>query len=143
MIPEVGGLGLGGPRGKGSRSVSKGPKAKTTYTTIAIAEKQPKTSNKGPFRYMYNGSPGSTQELELMGPGGKVPPGPPGFSSHERMPLQIFVGEIRVCAPLVCSLHLSSQQRFDVTLILERVSSETETAVTKTCQCPRTPSRND
>ena len=67
----------------------KGPqvsqRAKTTYTTIAGAEKQSKRSKKGPFCYIYiywgpSGVP--TQEIKLMGPEGKVPPGPPGVSSH-------------------------------------------------------------
>ena len=81
MIREVGGLGLGGPRGKGSPKCLKGPK--TTYTTILIAEKQSKKSKKGPF-FIYWVPPGPTKEMELMGPGGEGPSRspPPGFSSH-------------------------------------------------------------
>ena len=82
MIPEVGGLGLGGPRGKGSPSVSKGPKP--PIQLIEIAEKQSKTSKTGPF-LLYIGPPGSHPGNGIDGarrPEGKVPPGPPGFSSH-------------------------------------------------------------
>ena len=96
MIREVGGLGLGGPRGKGSPSISKGPKPPIQllhlllyiiYTIIylllyAIAEKQSKRSKKGPFCYIF-GPPGPSQEMELMGPGGegpsRSPPPPPRF----------------------------------------------------------------
>ena len=54
MIPEVGvgGLGFRGPEEKRL----KGPK--TTYTTIAIAEKPSKRSKKGPFS-LYISPPGS------------------------------------------------------------------------------------
>ena len=72
MIPEVEGLGVGGPRGKGSLSVSKGPKLHIP-TTIAVAEKQSKRSKKGPFSLSIGSPPGPTQEMELMGPGGEGP----------------------------------------------------------------------
>ena len=62
-----------GPRGKRSKGCLKGPK--TTYTTIAISEKQSKRSKMGSFS-LYIGPPGPTQEMKLMGPGGE------GFSSH-------------------------------------------------------------
>ena len=68
MISEVGGLGLGGPSKKRVPKCLKGPK--TTYTTILTAGKQSKRSKKGPFCYIL-GPPGPTQEMELMGPGGK------------------------------------------------------------------------
>ena len=69
------------PRGPPRKRVPKclkGPK--TTYTTIAIAEKQSKRSKKGPLTHfvIYIGSfPGPTQEMELMGPGGEGPSRPP------------------------------------------------------------------
>ena len=58
----------------------KGPK--TTYTTIAIAEKQSKRGKKGPIFVIYRSPPGTTQKmkLKLMGPGGEGPsrsPPPP------------------------------------------------------------------
>ena len=70
-------------RGGGTRpwgpSRKKVPKClkrlKTTYTTIEIAENQSKRSKIGPFS-LYIWSPGPNQEMELMGPGGKVPTGP-------------------------------------------------------------------
>ena len=75
-----GGLDLGGPM-KRVRKCLKGPKS--TYTTIAIAEKQSKRSKKVPFS-LYIGPPGPTQEMELMEPGGEGPSRspPPGFSTH-------------------------------------------------------------
>ena len=56
MIPEVEGLPTmpWGPPRKRVPKCLKGPK--TTYTTIAIAEKQSKRSKKGPFS-LYIGSP--------------------------------------------------------------------------------------
>ena len=63
-----------GPLRKRVSKCLKGPK--TTYTTIAIAEKRSKRSKKGPFRYILC-PPGPTQELELMGPGGEGPSRPP------------------------------------------------------------------
>ena len=56
MIPEAVGLGLGNHGRKGSLCL-KGPK--TTYTAIAIAEKQPKRSKKGPLSLYIGGSPPS------------------------------------------------------------------------------------
>ena len=57
----------------------KGPK--TTYTTIAIAEKQSKRSKKGHF-VIYWVPPGPSQEMEIMGLGGAGPSRSPGFSSN-------------------------------------------------------------
>ena len=54
MIPEVEGTRPWGPRAKGVPKCLKGPK--TTYTTIAVAEKQSKRSKKGPF-LLHIGSP--------------------------------------------------------------------------------------
>ena len=68
IIPEVEGTRLWGPSRKRVPKSLKGPK--TTYTTIAVAEKQSKRSKKGPL-LLYIGSPGLTQEMELMGPGGE------------------------------------------------------------------------
>ena len=76
MIPEVEGTRPWGPSSKRVPECLKGPK--TTYTIIAIAEKQSKRSKKGPFS-LYIGSPGPTQEMELVDPEGKVPPGPTRF----------------------------------------------------------------
>ena len=70
MIPEVEGIRPWGSSRKRVPKRIKGPK--TTYTTIAVAEKQSKRSKKGPFS-LYIGSPGPTQEMELMGPGGEGP----------------------------------------------------------------------
>ena len=68
MIPEVEGTRPWGPPGKRVPRCLKGPK--TTYRTIAMAEKQSKRSKKGPFS-SYIGPPGPTQEIEFMGPGGE------------------------------------------------------------------------
>ena len=70
MIPEVRGTRPWGPSRKRAPKCLKGPK--TTYTTIAIAEKQSKRSKRAHFRYTL-GPPGPTQEMELMGPGGEGP----------------------------------------------------------------------
>ena len=70
MIPEVDGTRHWGPSRKRIPKCIKGPK--TTYTTIAVAEKQSKRSKKGPFS-LYIGSPGPIHEMELMGPGGEGP----------------------------------------------------------------------
>ena len=74
-------LGLGDPRGKGSPSVSKGPKLpKQLLQLLKNSRREVKRAH---FRYTL-GSPGPTQELEFMGPGGEVPSRSPtpGFSSH-------------------------------------------------------------
>ena len=56
MIPEVEGARPWGPSMRRVPKCLKEPK--TTYTTIAVAEKQYKRSKKGPFS-LYIGSPGS------------------------------------------------------------------------------------
>ena len=56
---------MGGPRGKGSTSVSKGPKP-PIQLGIAIAEKQSKRSKKGPFSLSI-GPPGSHPGNEING----------------------------------------------------------------------------
>ena len=72
MIPEVEGNRLWGPRGKGSPSVSKGPKPPIQLLLIAVAKKQSKRSKRAHFHYIL-GPPGPTQEMESMGPGGEGP----------------------------------------------------------------------
>ena len=83
IIPEVGGggLGSGGPRGKGSSSVSKGPKP--PIQLLQLLKNSPREVKRVHFRYILV-PPGSTQEVKLMGPGGEGPSRspPPGFSSH-------------------------------------------------------------
>ena len=78
-----GGTRLWGPPRKRVLKCLKGPK--TTYTTIAIAEKPSKRSKKAHYRYILV-HPGPTQEVKLMAPGGegpsRSPPPPPGFSSR-------------------------------------------------------------
>ena len=61
MIPEMGGLGLGGPSRKRAPKCRKGPK--TTNATMTIAEKQFKRSKKDPF-LSYIGSPGSQGRIQ-------------------------------------------------------------------------------
>ena len=80
-----GGLGLRGPRGKGSPSVLKGPKP-PILTTIAIAEKQPKRSKKGPFSLYICPPPRSHPGNGINGArrGRSLPVPPPCFSSHGR-----------------------------------------------------------
>ena len=76
MIPEVEGLGLGGPRGKGSPSVSKGPKP--PIQLLQLLKNSPTEVKRAHFRYIL-GPPGPTQEMELMGPGGEGPSRSPRF----------------------------------------------------------------
>ena len=66
---------LGALQEKGPE-VSQSPK--TTYKTIEIAEKQPKRSKKGPFRYML-GPPGSHPETGINGARGEGPSRYPRF----------------------------------------------------------------
>ena len=63
------GLGLGGPRGKGSQVYQRAQNYLYNYCSCC---KQSKIRKKGPFS-LYIGSPGPTQEMELMGPGGEGP----------------------------------------------------------------------
>ena len=72
MIREVGGLGIGGPRGKGSPSVSKGPKP--PIQLLQLLKKHSRRSKRAHFVIYW--VPVSTQEMELMGPEGNVPPAP-------------------------------------------------------------------
>ena len=77
MIPQVGGLGSGGPRGKGSSSVSKGPKP--PIQLLQLLKNSPREVKRAHFRYMLVPR-GPTQEVKLMGPGGEGPsrsPPPP------------------------------------------------------------------
>ena len=50
MIPEVGGLGLGGPRGKGSTSVSKDPKP--PIQLLQLLKNSPREVKRAHFRYI-------------------------------------------------------------------------------------------
>ena len=78
MIPEVEGTRPWGPSMKRDPECIKGPK--TTYTTIAVAEKQSKRSKKGPFSlYIRSPPPVPPRRWNYWGPEGKVPPGPPRF----------------------------------------------------------------
>ena len=70
MIPEVEGTRPWGPSRKRVPKCLKG--SKTTHTTIAVAEKQSKRSKNDPFS-LHIGSPGPTQEMKSMGPGGEGP----------------------------------------------------------------------
>ena len=65
-----GGLGLGGPRRKGSPSVLKGPKP--PIQLLQMLKNSQREVKMAHVRYIL-GPPGSTQEMELMGPGGKGP----------------------------------------------------------------------
>ena len=75
MIPEVEGTRPWGHPRKRVAKCLKGPK--TTYTTIAIAEKQSKRSKKGPFSLYIGPTLVLPRKWNLWGPEGKVPPGPP------------------------------------------------------------------
>ena len=81
IIREVEGTRPWGPSRKRVPKYLKGPK--TTYTTIAIAEKTVKKVKRAHF-VIYCVPPGPSQEMELVGPGGegRSRPPPPGFSSH-------------------------------------------------------------
>ena len=86
MIPEVGGGGgtrPWGPRGKGSLSVSKGPKP--PIQLLQLLKNIPREAKRVHFRYIL-GPPDHLQEMKLMGPGGKVPPGPPPPPVSPAMP---------------------------------------------------------
>ena len=76
MIPEVGGGGLGfaGPRGKGSLSDANGPKP--SIQLLQLLKNSPKEVKRVQFG-IYRVPPGPTQEMKLMGPGGKGPSRPP------------------------------------------------------------------
>ena len=100
MIREVGGggglrLSLGGPRGKGSPGVSKGPKPPIP-TTILIAGKQSKRSKKGPFCYIL-GSPGSHSGNGINGARRgislPVPPVSPAMRPSDLRRLMTWAGE--------------------------------------------------
>ena len=76
MIREVGGLGLGGPRGKGSLSDAKGPKPPIQLLqSLKNSLKEVKRVHFG----IYRVPPGPTQEMKLMGPGGDGPSRSPRF----------------------------------------------------------------
>ena len=70
MIPEVEGTRPWGPRGKGSLSISKGPKP--PIQLLQVLKNSPREVKRAHFRYIW-GPPGPTQEMELLGPGGEGP----------------------------------------------------------------------
>ena len=77
MIPVVEGTRPWGPRGKGSPSVSKGPKP--PIQLLQLLKNSSREVKRVHFRYIL-GPPGPTQEMELMGPGGEGPSrSPPRF----------------------------------------------------------------
>ena len=76
---DSGGVGGGGirpwgPRGKWSLSVSKGPNP--PIQLLELLKNSPREAKRVHFRYILV-PPGPTQEMKLMGAGGKVSPGPP------------------------------------------------------------------
>ena len=80
MIPEVEGLDLGGPRGKGSLSVSKGPKP--PIQLLQLLKNSPRERKGAHFRYIL-GPPGSHPGDGITGARrGRSLPVHPGFSSH-------------------------------------------------------------
>ena len=95
VIPEVEGTRPRGPSRKRVSKCLKGPK--TTYTTIAIAEKQSKRSKKGPFS-LYIGSPPPGNGIHGARRGRSLPvPPPPRF--------------LRPCAPHSPSPHSGGETR--------------------------------
>ena len=85
IIPEVEGTRPWGPSRQRVPKCIKGPK--TTYTTIAVAEKQSKKGKKGPFS-LYIGSPGSHPGDGIAGARrGRSLPVHPGFFSHVKVAL--------------------------------------------------------
>ena len=64
----MGGLGSGGPRGKGSSSVSNDPKP--PIQLLQLLKNSPREVKRAHFRYIL-APPGTTQEVKLMGPGGE------------------------------------------------------------------------
>ena len=80
MIPEMGGLGPGGPRGKGSSSVSKGPKP--PMQLLQLLKNSPREVKRAHFRYIGIGPPGSHPGSEINGArsGRSLPVPPPPVS---------------------------------------------------------------
>ena len=70
MIPEVEGTRPWGPSRKRSPSVSNGPKP--PIQILQLLKNSPRERKRAHFRYIL-GPPGSTQEMELLGPGGEGP----------------------------------------------------------------------
>ena len=98
-----------GPSRKRVPKYLKGPK--TTYSTIAIAEKQSKRSKKGPI-WLYIGSPRvPPRKWNLWGPEGKVPPGPPP------PPRFLQPCSVRWLGPKLGSLRLRIVVRLDSGLV--------------------------
>ena len=88
MIPEVEETRPWGPRGKGSPSVSKGPKPPKQL--LQLLKNSPREVKRVHFRYIWVPS-GPTQEMEFMGPGGEGPSRSPPVSPAMRH------GSIFVC----------------------------------------------
>ena len=90
----------------GSSHQTKGPKGPKPPTPLSqLLKNSQREVKRAHFRYKL-GPPGPTQEMELMGPGGKVPPGPPpppGFSSHA-CSLLLAPRKLPVCA-VACVPH--------------------------------------
>ena len=78
MIPEVEGTRPWGPRGKGSLSVSKGPKP--PIQLLQLLKNSPREAKRAHFRYILGPLPPvPPRRWNYWGPEGKVPPGPPRF----------------------------------------------------------------
>ena len=82
------GLGLGGPRGKGSLSISKGPKP--PIQLLQLLKNSPREVKRDHFRYIL-APPGPTQEMELLGPGGEGPSRPTPVSPAMRLDPPVMI----------------------------------------------------
>ena len=100
MIPEVGGLGLEGPRGKGSPSVSKGQKP--SIQLLQLLKNSPREVKRAHFRYTYIGSPGSHPGNVINGArrGRSLPPPPP-----DSLTMQVGQGTGRFRSRRRTSMH--------------------------------------
>ena len=80
MIPEVGGRDLGGPRGKVSPKVLKGPKP--PIQLLQLLKNSPREVKRAHLIYWGRilGPPSPTQKMELIGPGGEDPSRSPPVS---------------------------------------------------------------
>ena len=82
MIPEVGGLGPGGPEEKGPQMSQRAQNLAKTWQILQLLKNSPREVKKAHFRYILVPRV-PPREWNLWGPEGKVPPGPPCFSSHD------------------------------------------------------------
>ena len=92
IIPEVEGTRPWGPPGKGSPSVSKGPKP--PIQLLQLLKNSPREAKRAHFRYIL-GPPGSHPGTEFMGPGGEGPSRSPGFSGL--VFAYLYLGRSRFC----------------------------------------------